>query len=105
MVGVNTMARVNNFGVAADLVGVTPLIILLAVHSTRGPGIVFHTFGTGAGHTFGYFGVLLVASLTSAYVLYGFHPLARSYLREAFRAVASVQSGIAAELSLGIRWG
>jgi CBS domain-containing protein len=32
------------------------------------------------------------------------NPLARSYLREAFRAVASVQSGIAAELSLGIRW-
>jgi CBS domain-containing protein len=33
------------------------------------------------------------------------NPLARSYLREAFRAVASVQSGLAAELSLGIRWG
>jgi CBS domain-containing protein len=33
------------------------------------------------------------------------NPLARSYLREAFRAVASVQSGLSAELSLGIRWG
>ena len=32
------------------------------------------------------------------------NPLARSYLREAFRAVASVQSGLAAELSLGVRW-
>jgi CBS domain-containing protein len=31
------------------------------------------------------------------------NPLARSYLREAFRAVASVQSGLEAELSLGIR--
>jgi CBS domain-containing protein len=31
------------------------------------------------------------------------NPLARSYLREAFRAVASVQSGIATELSLGTR--
>src|SRR5256714_10011775 len=72
MVGVKTMARINNFGVAAELVGVTVLIILLAVHITRGPGIIFHTFGTGAGHTFGYFGALLVASLTSAYVLYGF---------------------------------
>jgi urea carboxylase system permease len=72
MVGVKTMARINNFGVAAELVGVSVLIILLAVHITRGPGIVFHTFGTGAGHTFGYFGALLVASLTSAYVLYGF---------------------------------
>src|SRR5215471_6983896 len=33
------------------------------------------------------------------------NPLARSYLREAFRAVASVQSGLANELSLGTRWG
>ena len=33
------------------------------------------------------------------------NPLARSYLREAFRAVASVQSGLSNELSLGIRWG
>jgi CBS domain-containing protein len=31
------------------------------------------------------------------------NPLARSYLREAFRAVASVQSGLANELSFGIR--
>jgi CBS domain-containing protein len=33
------------------------------------------------------------------------NPLARSYLREAFRAVASVQAGLAAELSLGVRYG
>jgi len=33
------------------------------------------------------------------------NPLARSYLREAFRAVASVQTGLATELSLGVRWG
>ena len=72
MVGVKTMARINNFGVAAELVGVTLLIILLAVHITRGPGIVFSSFGTGAGHTFGYFGAFLVAGLMSAYVMYGF---------------------------------
>jgi len=33
------------------------------------------------------------------------NPLARSYLREAFRAVASVQANLAGELSLGVRWG
>jgi CBS domain-containing protein len=33
------------------------------------------------------------------------NPLARSYLREAFRAVASVQAGLSAELSHGVRWG
>jgi urea carboxylase system permease len=72
MVGVKTMARINNFGVAAELVGVTLLIILLAVHVTRGPGVVLDTFGHGTGNPVGYFGALLVAGLTSAYVLYGF---------------------------------
>src|SRR5579859_2786140 len=72
MVGVKTMARINNFGVAAELVGVSLLIILLAFHIHRGPGVVLDTFGHGAGNSVGYFGALLVASLTSAYVLYGF---------------------------------
>jgi len=72
MVGVKTMARINNFGVAAELVGVSLLIILLAFHINRGPGVIFDTFGHGAGSSVGYFGALLVASLTSAYVLYGF---------------------------------
>jgi amino acid transporter len=48
------------------------LIIMLAAHTTRGPGIVFNTFGTGEGRAFGYFGAFLVAGLMSAYVLYGF---------------------------------
>jgi urea carboxylase system permease len=72
MVGVKTMARINNFGVAAELVGVSLLIILLAVHVKRGPGVLLQTFGHGAGSPLGYFGALLVAGLTSAYVLYGF---------------------------------
>jgi CBS domain-containing protein len=33
------------------------------------------------------------------------NPLARSYLRDAFRAVASVQSDLASDLAMGIRWG
>jgi urea carboxylase system permease len=72
MIGVKTMARINNFGVATELIGVSLLIIFLAVHITRGPGIVFRTFGTGAGHPAGYFGAFLVAGLMSAYVMYGF---------------------------------
>jgi urea carboxylase system permease len=72
MVGVKTMARINNFGVAAELVGVTLLIILLGAHIRRGFGVVLQTFGTGAGYPWGYFGAFLVAGLMSAYVLYGF---------------------------------
>ena len=48
MVGVKTMARINNFGVAAELVGVSLLIILLAVHIRRSPAVIFDTFGLGA---------------------------------------------------------
>src|SRR5215475_6129329 len=72
MVGVKTMARINNFGVAAELVGVTLLIILLAVHIRRSPAVVFETFGTGATYPWGYFGAFLVAGLMSVYVMYGF---------------------------------
>jgi CBS domain-containing protein len=32
------------------------------------------------------------------------NPLARTYLRDAFRAVASVQSDLASDLAMGIRW-
>src|ERR1700691_5501029 len=72
MIGVKLMARINNFGVMAELCGVTVLIILLAVHIRRGPGVIFDTFGTGKGYPWGYFGAFLVAGLMSAYVMYGF---------------------------------
>jgi urea carboxylase system permease len=72
MVGVKTMARINNFGVAAELVGVSLLVILLGVHIHRGFGVIFGTFGTGKGYPWGYFGAFLVAGLMSAYVMYGF---------------------------------
>ena len=72
IIGVKLMAKINNFGVAVELIGVTLLIILLAVHIKRGPGLVFDTNGTATGHSWGYFGAFLVASLMSAYVFYGF---------------------------------
>src|ERR1019366_8096020 len=63
---------INMIGVLAELVGVSVLIILLAAHIRRGPGVIFDTFGLGKGSTFGYFGAFLVAGLMSAYVMYGF---------------------------------
>ena len=50
MIGVKLMARINNAGVAAELVGVVLLIILLAFHIKRGPDVILETNGTGAGH-------------------------------------------------------
>ncbi|HWD05248.1 MAG TPA: amino acid permease [Amycolatopsis sp.] len=72
IIGVKLMAKINNFGVAVELGASVLLIIALAVHIKRGPGIVFDTHGTGSGQSLGYLGAFLVASLMSAYVFYGF---------------------------------
>jgi urea carboxylase system permease len=72
MIGVKLMARINNVGVAAELIGVTLLIVLLAVHITRGPGVVLHNNGTDAGHDWGYLGAFLIGAIVSTYVFYGF---------------------------------
>ena len=72
MLGVKLMSRINNVGVAAELVGATLLIILLLFHLHQPPTVIFHSYGYGAGHPWGYFGALLVGGLLSAYVMYGF---------------------------------
>jgi urea carboxylase system permease len=72
MAGVKIMARINNFGVMAELIGASLLVILLIFHFARGPGIVFHTLGLGAGHSWGYFGAFIIGGIMSAYVMYGF---------------------------------
>lgn len=72
MVGVWLMARINNFGVLVELLGATVLVILLAVHITRGPQIIMHTDNTGNGRTWGYLGAFLIAGIASAYIFYGF---------------------------------
>src|ERR1700727_10507 len=72
MLGVKLMSRINNVGVAAELIGSTVLIILLLFHLHQGPQVIFHSNGYGAGHKWGYFGALLIGGLLSAYVMYGF---------------------------------
>jgi urea carboxylase system permease len=72
MLGVKLMARINNIGVIAELVGASLLIILLLFHLHHPPSVITHAYGYGAGHPWGYFGALLVGGLLSAYVMYGF---------------------------------
>jgi urea carboxylase system permease len=72
MLGVRVMAFINNVGVTAELVGCSLLVILLIFHFSRGPGVVTNTLGTGAGHSWGYFGAFLIGGIMSAYVMYGF---------------------------------
>jgi amino acid transporter len=72
MMGVRVMARINNFGVMAELIGASVLVILILFNAHRGPGIVFHTLGLGKGHSWGYFGAFIIGGIMSAYVMYGF---------------------------------
>src|ERR1700719_859783 len=72
MLGVKIMARINNFGVLAELIGSTILVILLLFHIHRGPQVIVHNLGLGAGHPWGYFGAFIVGGIMSAYVMYGF---------------------------------
>src|SRR5437660_1146517 len=72
MLGVKLMSRINNVGVAAELIGSALLIILLLFHLHQPPSVIAHTHGYGAGHQWGYFGALLIGGLLSAYVVYGF---------------------------------
>jgi urea carboxylase system permease len=71
-VGVRFLARINNVGVIAELIGVTILIGLLAIYVRRGPAVLFDTQGRGDGSPGGYIGPFLAASLMASYVLYGF---------------------------------
>ena len=72
MLGVKIMARINNFGVLAELIGSTILVILLLFHIHRGPQVIVHNLGLGAGHSWGYFGAFIIGGIMSAYVMYGF---------------------------------
>jgi urea carboxylase system permease len=69
-VGVGILAKINNVGVFCELIGVLLLIVLLAGHVVRGPGVVLETNGHGAG--LGYFGPFCAAAIMASYVMYGY---------------------------------
>jgi urea carboxylase system permease len=70
--GVRLVARINNAGVIAELIGVALLIGLLFAHARRGPAILLDSLGRGDGGPSGYLGPALAAALMASYVLYGF---------------------------------
>src|SRR3954451_10231188 len=76
IIGVRLMSRINNVGVVCELVGAAALIILLAVHATRGPQVVTETFGAGPGlpgyGALGYMAAFLIGAIMPAYVMFGF---------------------------------
>lgn len=70
--GVRLLSQINNIGVAAELIGAAGLIIIYMVNIHNGPSVLFETDGTGAGHSWGWFGALLIGAIMPLYVMYGF---------------------------------
>ncbi|WP_369138325.1 APC family permease [Modestobacter versicolor] len=71
--GVRLMARINSTGVFIELVAAVLIIVILALHATRGPQeVLTDTAGRGEGQDLGYLGAFLIAALASGYVMYGF---------------------------------
>jgi urea carboxylase system permease len=71
--GVRLLSRVNNVGVAVEMLAAVGLIALLAWHARRGPSVVFEAQGRGGGTALGYLaGPALAASVMATFVLYGF---------------------------------
>ncbi|MFD7407589.1 APC family permease [Streptomyces sp. NPDC059866] len=102
--GVKLMARINTAGVFIELIATVVLIVLLAANITRGPQVVTDTAGTGAGHSAGYLGAFLVASLASAYVMYGFDTaasLGEESLDPSRNAPRAIIRAIVASFALG----
>ena len=66
------MARINNVGVFAELVGAVLLIVLLSAQARRGPEILFDAQGRAEAEPPGYLGPFLAAAMMASYVMYGF---------------------------------
>jgi urea carboxylase system permease len=76
ILGVKVMSKINNIGVAAELLGLAVVIVLLLFHLHRGPGVVLDTTGVGPGlpgwHSLGYLAPLMLAAIVPGYTLFGF---------------------------------
>ena len=70
--GVKLMTKINSIGVFVELAAAVLLILALAWHVVRGPGVLFETTGFGEDHPLGFFGVFLIGAMASGYVMYGF---------------------------------
>jgi urea carboxylase system permease len=71
-VGVRLMAQINSTGVFIELIAAVLIVIILAFNVVNPPSVLFDTAQYGEGRIGGYLGAFLVASLASAYVMYGF---------------------------------
>ncbi|MGH3770212.1 MAG: amino acid permease [Pseudonocardiaceae bacterium] len=68
--GVTKMALITRIGVTFEIAGVALVVVLLFLHSQRGPGVVFQTNGVQGNGSYVF--PFLASMLMAAYVMYGF---------------------------------
>ena len=73
VMGVSLLSKINNIGVASELVGAAGLVILFLIDTTRSPSDVLTNTATAVPVLrLGYLGALLVGAIMPLYVMYGF---------------------------------
>jgi urea carboxylase system permease len=70
-ISAKAVSRINKIGVRVEIGAGLVFAIVFLIKARRGPGVIFHTFGTGAGHGAGYLGAFLAASIACIYSLSG----------------------------------
>jgi urea carboxylase system permease len=76
IIGVRWAALVAGMVVIIELIACCVMVVGFAFNIHRGPGVIFESQGTGAGHATGYFGALLVALIVGGYSYFGFESAA-----------------------------
>ena len=72
LLGVRFVAIASYVGLIAEIVGLGLLFAVLLGHIQRGPDVLTNDLGLGAGHSWGYFGALLVGAFLPMYIFFGF---------------------------------
>ena len=72
LAGTKVVSIVNNIGVTIELIAVVLMIVFLGLNAQRGVNVVMETNGTGANHSSGYLGAMLISVLIGLYVMWGF---------------------------------
>ena len=100
VLGTRWLALLMNVGVIVELVAAVLLIVLLGVHSVRGPEVVFEV----KTDDFGTVGPFLAAAVMAAYVMYGFDTagtLAEETVDPCRRAPRAILQALVAAAGLG----
>jgi urea carboxylase system permease len=104
VIGTRWLAAIMNAGVVVELLAAVLLVVLLAAHAIRGPGVVMKTEHGVSTDGLTALGPFLAAAITAAYVMYGFDTagtLAEETVEPRRRAPRAILQALVAAAVLG----